>query len=179
MPPAAVRKTSRLISISGAGVMPAETTIDEARNEMTMEGCWRRLWPHHRFDEAQYDFARTATAERLRSGARARGAHGALPDTFRHARPPSMAGHQTDVFLRSNTDAASAHRATLAMWGELITISWPTRTSLRGTRHSRPPATRLHAGRRPEGEPRHARGESREQRRDEVAPAIRAVDSKR
>ena len=62
MPIAAVRSkdVAFLISISGAGVPPAETTLDQARNEMTMTGMPREMV------EAiigvltlQYQFART------------------------------------------------------------------------------------------------------------------------
>ena len=62
MPLAAVRATDLafLISISGAGVPPAETTIDQARNEMTMTG----MRPQNVEDivgvmTLQYEFART------------------------------------------------------------------------------------------------------------------------
>ncbi len=43
MPVAAVRSNdiAFLISISGAGALPAETTIDQAWNEMTMTGMPR------------------------------------------------------------------------------------------------------------------------------------------
>lgn len=62
MPLAAVRAKdiAFLISISGAGVPPAETTMDQARNEMTMTGM-----PQQNVDEImallklQYEFART------------------------------------------------------------------------------------------------------------------------
>ena len=62
MPLAAVRAkdVAFLISISGAGVPPAETTIDQARNEMTMTSM-----PPQGVDEIvallklQYEFART------------------------------------------------------------------------------------------------------------------------
>src|SRR5690242_699397 len=62
MPLAAVRAKDMgfLISISGAGVPAAETTLDQARNEMTMTGM-----PSQTVDEIisllklQYEFART------------------------------------------------------------------------------------------------------------------------
>lgn len=62
MPLAAVREKELafLISISGAGVPPAETTLDQARNEMTMTGM-----PRQAVEEIiallklQYEFART------------------------------------------------------------------------------------------------------------------------
>jgi pimeloyl-ACP methyl ester carboxylesterase len=62
MPLAAVRATDLafLISISGAGVSPADTTLDQTRNELKTAGM-----PHDRVDQIvglmklQYDFART------------------------------------------------------------------------------------------------------------------------
>ena len=65
MPLAAVRSrdVAFLISISGAGVTPAETTIDQARNEMTMTGMpAATVADITRLMGLQYDFARTGKA---------------------------------------------------------------------------------------------------------------------
>jgi pimeloyl-ACP methyl ester carboxylesterase len=87
MPLAAVRATDLafLISISGAGVSPAETTIDQAQNEMTARG----MKPQTVADivaimKLQYQFARTGqgwddyAAAREKLAARI----GPPPDTF-------------------------------------------------------------------------------------------------
>ena len=65
MPLAAVRSrdVAFLISISGAGVTPAETAIDQARNEMTMTGMpAATVADITRLMGLQYDFARTGKA---------------------------------------------------------------------------------------------------------------------
>lgn len=62
MPLAAVRAKgiAFLISISGAGVSPAETTIDQAQNEMTMAGMPRRnVEQIVSLTKLGYEFART------------------------------------------------------------------------------------------------------------------------
>ena len=62
MPLAAVRRPDMafLISVAGAGISPALTTIDQARNEMAARGMKRELVERIvRLMQLQYDYART------------------------------------------------------------------------------------------------------------------------
>jgi pimeloyl-ACP methyl ester carboxylesterase len=125
MPLAAVRSKALafLISISGAGVTPAETTIDQARNEMTMTGMPAATVAEiTRLIKLQYDFARTGSGWNDYAAAREKLAArmGAPPDTF-----PGTPDHpQWQVIKRTYFyDPTPALRQltvpTLAMWGEL------------------------------------------------------------
>ena len=125
MPLAAIRSTDLafLISISGAGVPAAETTLDQARNEMAMTGM-----PPETLDAImavltlQYQFARTGqgwdeyVAARDKVAARL----GRPPDTI-----PGTPDHPYwDVIRRSYFhDPIPILRRlqvpTLALWGEL------------------------------------------------------------
>jgi pimeloyl-ACP methyl ester carboxylesterase len=87
MPLAAVRAKgiAFLISISGAGVSPAETTIDQAQNEMTMSGMPRRnVEPIISLMKLQYEFARTGHGWEEYAAARGQLAArmGSPPSTF-------------------------------------------------------------------------------------------------
>jgi pimeloyl-ACP methyl ester carboxylesterase len=125
MPLAAVRAKdiAFLISISGAGVPGAETTIDQARNEMRMTGM-----PAQTVDQIisllklQYEFARTgkgwdeyaATREKMVAKM------GSAPDTI-----PGTPDHPYWQFIRrlyfyDPVPTLRQLRApTLALWGEL------------------------------------------------------------
>jgi pimeloyl-ACP methyl ester carboxylesterase len=125
MPLAAVRAKdiAFLISVSGAGVPGAETTIDQARNEMTVSGM-----PPQAVEQViglltlQYEFARTGkgweeyAARRQQLVARM----GAAPDTI-----PGTPDHPYWQFIRRIYfyDPAPTLRQlqtpTLALWGEL------------------------------------------------------------
>ena len=123
MPLAAVRAkdVAFLISISGAGVPPAETTLDQARNEMTMTGM-----PRQTVEEIiallklQYEFASTGQGWDEYAAARdeARCADG---NTTRHdpryARPPVLAIHQAVVLLRSGPNASTTPDADAGVVG--------------------------------------------------------------
>jgi len=125
MPLAAVRSKdiAFLISISGAGVPPAETTIDQARNEMTMTGT-----PQEMVDavlavlKLQYEFARTGQGWNEYAAAREQLAArlGTPPDTI----PGTPEHPYWDVIRRSYFyDPVPTLRKltvpTLALWGEL------------------------------------------------------------
>jgi len=125
MPLAAIRSTDLafLISISGAGVPAAETTLDQARNEMAMTGM-----PPETLDaimavlRLQYQFARTGQGWDEYAAARDKVAArlGPPPDTI-----PGTPDHpHWDVIRRSYFhDPIPALRQlqvpTLALWGEL------------------------------------------------------------
>lgn len=125
MPLAAVRATdiAFLISISGAGVTPAETTLDQARNEMTMGGM-----PQQTVDDIiavlklQYEYARTGDGWNEYAAARQTLAArmGNPPDTI-----PGTPDHPYWQFIRRVYfyDPSPALRQlktpTLALWGEL------------------------------------------------------------
>jgi uncharacterized protein len=125
MPLAAVRAKDLafLISISGAGVPAAETTIDQAQNEMTMTGM-----PRQNVEEIvgllklQYEFARTGLGWNEYAAARAKIAArmGPPPDTM-----PGTPDHPYWQFIRRLYfyDPAPTLRQlqvpTLALWGEL------------------------------------------------------------
>jgi pimeloyl-ACP methyl ester carboxylesterase len=131
MPLAAVRTKdiAFLISISGAGVPGAETTIDQARNEMTASGMPPQVVEQIvGLMKLQNQFARTgqgwdeyaATREKLVARAKAAGAQWPPPDLF-----PGTPDHPYWQFMRRLYfyDPASTLRRlqvpTLAIWGEL------------------------------------------------------------
>jgi pimeloyl-ACP methyl ester carboxylesterase len=125
MPLAAVRANdiAFLISISGAGVPGADTTIDQARNEMTANGL-----PPQAVDQIvgllklQYEFARTGKGWDEYATAREKlvARMGAAPDTI-----PGTPDHPYWQFIRRVYfyDPAPTLRQlktpTLALWGEL------------------------------------------------------------
>ena len=125
MPLAAVRAKDMafLISISGAGISAAETTIDQARNEMTARGA-----PAQNVEDIvgvmslQYQFARTGQGWDQYAGARTKlaGRIGPPPDTF-----PGTPDHPYWQFIRRSSfyDPAPTLRQlrvpTLALFGEL------------------------------------------------------------
>ena len=125
MPLAAVRAKDLafLISISGAGVPAAETTIDQARNEMTMTGM-----PPQAVDEIvgllrlQYEFARTgkgwdeyaATREKIIAKM------GAAPKTIPGTRDdPYWQFIRRLYFYDPVPTLRQLQTPTLALWGEL------------------------------------------------------------
>jgi pimeloyl-ACP methyl ester carboxylesterase len=125
MPLAAVRTkdVAFLISISGAGMTPAETTIDQARNEMTMTGMPAATVAEITgLIQLQYDFARTGSGWNDYAAAREKLAArmGPPPDTF-----PGTPDHpQWQVLKRTYFyDPTPTLRQlivpTLALWGEL------------------------------------------------------------
>jgi len=125
MPLAAVRAKDAafLISISGAGVPPAETTIDQARNEMTMTSM-----PPQDVDEIvallklQYEFARTGQGWDEYAAAREKLAArmGKPPDTI-----PGTPDHPYWQFIKRlyfydpGPTLRQLQTPTLALWGEL------------------------------------------------------------
>lgn len=125
MPLAAVRAKdiAFLISISGAGVPPAETTIDQAQNEMTMTGM-----PRQTVDEIvallklQYEFARTGKGWDAYAAAREKlvAKMGRAPDTI-----PGTPDHPYFQFIRRLyfydpvPTLRQLRTPTLALWGEL------------------------------------------------------------
>jgi pimeloyl-ACP methyl ester carboxylesterase len=125
MPLAAVRAKDMafLISISGAGVPAAETTIDQARNEMTMTGM-----PPQAVDQIvgllklQYEFARTGkgwdeyTAARERIVAKMGPAPDTIPGTPDH---PYWQVIRRSYFYDPVPTLRRLETPTLALWGEL------------------------------------------------------------
>jgi len=126
MPLAATRSkdVAFLISISGAGVTPAETTIDQARNEMTMTGMPATMVAEIvALIGLQYEFARTGSGWDAYAAARAKlGARmGPPPET---AFPSAPDHPQWQVIKRTYFyDPAPTLRRlkvpALAIWGEL------------------------------------------------------------
>jgi pimeloyl-ACP methyl ester carboxylesterase len=125
MPLAAVRSRdiAFLISISGAGVPPAETTIDQARNEMTMTGMPRQnIEAIIALLKLQYEFARTGRGWDEYAAAREKleARMGKAPDMI-----PGTPDHPYWQFIRRLYfyDPVPALRQlripTLAVWGEL------------------------------------------------------------
>jgi hypothetical protein len=125
MPLAAVRTkdVAFLISISGAGVTPAETTIDQARNELTMTGMpAATVADIIGLIKLQYEFARTGNGWTEYAAAREKLAArmGPPPDTF-----PGTPDHpQWQVIKRTYFyDPTPTLRQltvpTLAIWGQL------------------------------------------------------------
>ena len=182
MPLAAVRAKDLafLISISGAGISGAETTIDQARNEMTMTGM-----PRQNVDQIvgllklQYQFARTgqgwdeyvATREMLAARM------GPPPeDVF-----PGTRDHPHWQFIKRLYfyDPAPTLRQlkvpTLAYLGRVGQQhhGGQEQGRLGGGAESRwQPG--LHAANSPEGEPRSVRGEGWKQRRNAITARIRS-----
>jgi pimeloyl-ACP methyl ester carboxylesterase len=126
MPLAAVRSkdVAFLISISGAGLTPAETTIDQARNEMTMTGTPPAMVADIvGLIRLQYDFARTGSGWEAYAAAREKlvARMGTPPETAF----PSTPGHpQWQVIKRTyfHDPLPALGRLTvptLAVWGEL------------------------------------------------------------
>ena len=125
MPIAAVRARDLafLVSISGAGVPAAETTIDQARNEMTMTGM-----PPQTVDEIvgllrlQYEFARTGkgwdeyAATRAKMVARMGGAPKTIPGT---PDDPYWQFIRRLYFYDPGPTLRQLQTPTLALWGEL------------------------------------------------------------
>ena len=125
MPLAAVRakEMAFLISISGAGVPAAETTIDQARNEMTMTGM-----PPQTVEEIvgllklQYEFARTGQGWDDYATAREKmvAKMGQAPDSI-----PGTPDHPYWQFIRRLyfydpvPTLRQLQTPTLALWGEL------------------------------------------------------------
>ncbi len=126
MPLAAVRSkdVAFLISISGAGVTPAETTIDQARNEMTMTGMpAATVADIVALIRLEYDFARTGNGWDTYASAREKlvARMGPPPEA---AFPSSPDHAQWQVIKRTYFyDPVPTLRQltvpTLAMWGEL------------------------------------------------------------
>ena len=125
MPLAAVRAKDLafLISISGAGVPAAETTLDQARNEMTMAGM-----PPQAVDQIvsllklQYEFARTGkgwddyAAAREKIVARMGGHRTPFPGTPDH---PYLQFIRRLYFYDPAPTLGRLQTPTLALWGEL------------------------------------------------------------
>ena len=125
IPLAAVRAKdiAFLISISGAGIPGAETTIDQARNELTMTGM-----PPQSVDEIvgllklQYEFARTGKGWDEYAAAREKvvAKMGPAPDTV-----PGTPDHPYWQFIRRLyfydpvPTLRQLQTPTLALWGEL------------------------------------------------------------
>jgi pimeloyl-ACP methyl ester carboxylesterase len=125
MPLAAVRATDLafLISISGAGVPPAETTIDQARNEMTMTGM-----PPQAVDQIinllklQYEFARTGKGWEEYAAAREKlvAKMGAAPKTIPGTQDdPYWQFIRGMYFYDPVPTLRRLQTPTLALWGEL------------------------------------------------------------
>jgi pimeloyl-ACP methyl ester carboxylesterase len=125
MPIAAVRSKdiAFLISISGAGVSAAETTLDQARNEMTMTGM-----PEQAVDDIiglmtlQYEYARTGNGWEAYAARRAQ-----LVAKMGQA-PPSIPGTPDDpyfgfirriYFYDPGPTLRRLTTPTLGIWGEL------------------------------------------------------------
>jgi len=125
MPRAAVRAkdVAFLISISGAGVTPAETTLDQARNEMTMGGTPPQVVENIiAILKLEYEYAKTGQGWEEYAAAREKMAArmGTPPDTI-----PGTPDHPYFQFIRRLYfyDPIPTLRElkvpTLALWGEL------------------------------------------------------------
>jgi len=126
MPIAAVRSkdVAFLISISGAGVTPAETTIDQARNEMTMTGMpAATVADIVALTRLKYDFARTGSGWDAYAAARAMlvARMGAPPETAFPSTPehPQWQAMTRTYFYDPVPTLRQLRIPTLAMWGEL------------------------------------------------------------
>ena len=126
MPLAALRSTdiAFLISISGAGVTPAETTIDQARNEMTMTGMpAATVADITGLIGLQYDFARTGKGWDAYAAARATlvARMGAPPETAFPSTPdhPQWQAIKRTYFYDPTPTLRQLRVPTLAIWGEL------------------------------------------------------------
>jgi uncharacterized protein len=125
MPLAAVRSKdiAFLISISGAGVPPAETTIDQARNEMAMTGMPREtVEAIVAVMKLQYEFARTGqgwdgyAAARDKLAARLGKPPDTIPGTPDH---PYWEVIRRSYFYDPTPTLRQLQVPTLALWGEL------------------------------------------------------------
>ena len=126
MPLAAVRSKdiAFLISVSGAGIPVAETTIDQAQNEMTARGMRPQVIEQIvGLMKLQYQFARTGQGWDQYAAAREKLATrlgGAPPDTF-----PGTPDHPSWQFIRRLyfydpvPTLRQLQTPTLALWGEL------------------------------------------------------------
>jgi pimeloyl-ACP methyl ester carboxylesterase len=125
MPRAAIRSKdiAFLISISGAGVPPAETTIDQARSEMTMAGMPREnVEAIIALLKLQYEFAKTGQGWEEYAAAREKLAKrmGKPPDTI-----PGTPDHPYWQFIKRLyfydpvPTLRQLRTPTLAVWGEL------------------------------------------------------------
>jgi pimeloyl-ACP methyl ester carboxylesterase len=125
MPLAAVRAKDLafLISISGAGVSAAETTIDQAQNEMTMTGMPpQSVASIVALMKLQYEFARTGQGwdEYLAAREKLAARMGPPPDSF-----PGTPDHPYFQFIRRlyfydpTPTLRRLHTPTLALFGEL------------------------------------------------------------
>jgi pimeloyl-ACP methyl ester carboxylesterase len=125
MPLAALRANGLafLISISGAGVTAAETTLDQARNEMTMTGMPRQAVEEIlALMKLQYDYARTGQGWDAYAAAREKIAArmGKPPDTI-----PGTPDHPYFRFIKQiyfydpEPTLRRLQTPTLAIWGEL------------------------------------------------------------
>jgi pimeloyl-ACP methyl ester carboxylesterase len=147
MPLAAVRSkdVAFLISISGAGVTPAETTIDQARNEMTMTGMpAATVADIVALIRLEYDFARTGNGWDTYASAREKlvARMGPRQKRLFPVRPTTRNGKSSSertFMIRCRRCASSRCRRSRCGASWTITSS-PTRTSQRGTRRSRPRA---------------------------------------
>jgi pimeloyl-ACP methyl ester carboxylesterase len=125
MPIAAVRATDLafVISISGAGVTAAETTLDQARNEMTMTG----MKPQD-IDEIlallrlQYEYARTGRGWEAYGSAREKlvARLGGAPDTIPGTADAPYWQSIKQIYFYDPTDTLrQLQTPTLAIWGQL------------------------------------------------------------
>ena len=181
MPLAAVRvkDLAFLISVSGAGVTAAETTIDQARNELTARG----MKPQTIADivgimQLQYQFARTGQGWDEYAAAREKLAAriGKPPDTFPGTPDhPSWQFIRQSVLLRSGGVAAPAEdadaRAVRGAGQQHPGGEEQGRLGI-GTHSGRQP--RLHLANPAWSGSRPARGKSWQQRGDGIVAAIRA-----
>jgi pimeloyl-ACP methyl ester carboxylesterase len=126
MPLAAVRArdVAFLISISGAGVTPAETTIDQARNEMTMTGMpAATVADITQLMGLQYDFARTGKGWDAYAAARATlvARMGPPPETAFPSTPdhPQWQAIKRTYFYDPTPTLRQLRVPTLAIWGSL------------------------------------------------------------
>ncbi len=112
-----------LISISGAGVTPAETTLDQARNEMTARGM-KAAAVSGIVDvmKLQYRFAETGEGWEEYAAARQKlaGRLGAPPDAFAATKQDPSWDELRRVYFYDPAPALRRLRApTLALFGEL------------------------------------------------------------
>jgi pimeloyl-ACP methyl ester carboxylesterase len=126
MPLAAVRTkdVAFLISVSGAGVTPAETTIDQARNEMTMTGMpAATVADIIGLIKLQYDFARTGNGWNEYAAARAKlvARMGPPPETTFPSTPEHTQWQiiKRTYFYDPGPTLRRLKTPTLAIWGEL------------------------------------------------------------
>jgi pimeloyl-ACP methyl ester carboxylesterase len=125
MPLAAVRATdiAFLISVSGAGIPAAETTIDQARNEMTARGMKPEVVDRIvGLMQLQYRFARTGQGWDEYAAARdALAARmGRPPDTFPASRDDPYWGFIRRLYFYDPAPTLRRLRVpTLALFGEL------------------------------------------------------------